>query len=361
MKKFLIFFYLISITVSLRLDLTDDYYIKVYIGKSKKEYKFLVDLTYSLSFIVKPYESNSKNETGTNIDIQNIYGNYTGKWIKDIFSFEEQNIEMEMKFVEVTKTYYNLLSNDVDGVFGLGAYLYNKPEDTTIFYNLKKADKFCLNNVTIYDKINKQIILCDNYQNNKKDEISFPLKYNDVILNNQGVINITKINVISNINEKEEEKEIYTNTLNEISFIGLIPTLIIPDKILNELGINGNENESSYEICVEDKEEFFYKKNNKKKNITFIDLKEFKQNFNKNYANNWYIGLGGDDIKRVYFDYDNKEIDIYLKSSTTYVIRIILYVLSVGFFLYVVYKVFTRKKDKTLKNDNEQELVNLDE
>jgi hypothetical protein len=362
MKKILIFFYLISITLSLRLDLTDDYYIKVYIGKSKKEYKLLVDLTYSLSYIVKPYTSQSKNETGTNIDIQNIYGNYTGKWIKDIFNFGDQNMEMEMRFVEVTKTYYNSLSNDVDGVLGLGAYIYNKPDDTSIFYNLKKADKFCLNNITIYDKINKRIMICDNYENNTKDDIYFPLRYNDVIINDNGVLNITRINVISNTKEKEKEKDVYTNKLTKKSFIGMIPTLIIPNEILNKLNLNGNKNESSYDIFIEDKNEIVYKnKNDKKSNISFIDMEKFEKYFDKNYVNNWYLGLNGDDIKRVYFDYDKREISICYKSYISYIIRIILFVLSLGFFLYAVFNVFMKKKEKNLKNDNGQEMMNLED
>ena len=74
----LIIFYLISISSSLKLDLIDDYIVKVYLGDSKVELKLLVDLTFSLTYILKPYKSNTKKSIAEEhiYNFNNFYGKY---------------------------------------------------------------------------------------------------------------------------------------------------------------------------------------------------------------------------------------------------------------------------------------------
>ena len=352
MKSIIIIFYLISISSSLKLDLIDDYIVKVYLGDSKVELKLLVDLTFSLTYILKPYKSNTKKSIAEEhiYNFNNFYGKYEGKWAIDTFHFKEENLTMEMKFIEVSTQEKNLLN--VDGVLGLGNYKYNKPEEANIFFNLRKIEKNCLNNMVIYDKINKKIILCEKDEITENYTIALPFIIKDVVVNNYGVLNITKIN----------EKQLENNNINKFSFIGLIPGFVIPKGIKKLLyGSNEEKEEDSYKLFIGDKEYIYQNNKYDLSNIDpYLDIDQFKSNFKEQYTNYWYLGLGDEDIKRIVIDYD--KMDIKLKFDKNYlklIIRIILLIIVIGFFLYAVFNVFTRKKEKDLINDDGQELMNL--
>lgn len=354
MKSILIIFYLISISSSLKLDLIDDYIVKVYLGDSKEELKLLVDLTYSFTYILKPYKSNTKKSIAEeyNYNFLNFYGNYNGEWVIDTFHFKEENLTMEMRFIEVNAQEKNLLN--VDGVLGLGNYKYNQPEKANIFFNLRKIEKNCLNNMLIYDKINKKIIICENDEITEDYTLSFPFRSKDVIANNYGVLNITKIN----------ETQLEKNNINKFSFIGLIPGFVIP-KGIKELiyGSNKEKEEDSYKIFIEDKEYIYQNREYDLSNIKpYLDIDQFKSIFKEQYINYWYLGLGNENIKRIVIDYDKMDIKLKI-DKINYIIlilRIILLFGSVAFFIYAIINVFIRKKEKDIINDDDgQELMNL--
>lgn len=364
MKSILIIFYLISISFCLKLNLIDNYFVKVYIGDSQTEFKLLVDLTYSFSYILKSYESNSKKEIGATISpISNIYGNYTGLWYRDIFHFKENNITIQMKFLEVINTSlkqrkYNFLN--VDGVLGLGLYDYLE-YDRTIFYSLKD----CSNNITIYDRINQQILLCEsNIITKKSKKISLPLDNKNIVINHQGVVDISKIIV------KEKELNLTTNT-----FIGLLPLFITSkdadDWIIEEnkksnSNINNKnlalDNKLSYKIFfVDNDNDLTYE--NKEKDIkyikSFLDLKEMLINFKNIYLENMYLGLDKNYIEKVVIDYNQKRVNIFTKCYIYLIIRVILFILTTGFFIYILISVLKKKKSISPINENEQELIDM--
>lgn len=338
MKYILIIFYLISISSCLELNLVDNYFVKVYIGDSQTEFKLLVDPTYSFSFILKPYESNSKKKVEIEpLIFSNMYGNYSGVWSLDTFFFKEENITIEMKFLDVYNKKSNLLK--ADGVLGLGLYEYLQ-FDRTFFYYLKN----CSNNITIYDKINKKILLCEPDESTKSNKISVPLRYNDIVLNFEGVVNITKFI----FNKKEFNFKKYT-------FIGLMPLLITSKDVNIELHDN-----LTYKIFIEGNK-FIYEYDEKEINQVknFLDIEEFVNNFQKNYLNNWYLGLDKKNVERVVIDYNKRGIDIFIKSYRYLIIRLILFMLILVFFIYALIDVLTKKKNKNTKNENEQELMDI--
>lgn len=357
MKFILILFYLISISSCLKLNLIDDYFVEVYIGENRKKYKLLVDLTLSYSYILKSYESKTKKTPSFNQRIfSNLYGNYSGKWIIDTFYFKEENLTIEMKFLDVYNKKKSLL--EADGVLGLGLYDYSVYGDS-IFYYLKN----CSNNITIYDKINKKISLCESDESTKNNKIPVPLRYNDIEINYQEIINITKII----INEEKKDLKKYT-------FIGLIPLLItskeVEDIILKEAkklnpnitqkNLAQNNRSVTYKIFIEGKE-FDYENdeniNSHMKNI--LDLEDFENNFHENYKNYWYLGLNKNNVERLVIDYNKRNLNIYIKCKIYLIIRIILFILTAGFFIYAVFDVLTKKKGKNIKNENEQELMDM--
>ena len=338
MKYILIIFYLISISSCLELNLVDNYFVKVYIGDSQTEFKLLVDPTYSFSFILKPYESYTKKTAEIEpLIFSNMYGNYSGVWSLDTFFFKEENFTIEMKFLDVYNKKSNLLK--ADGVLGLGLYEYLQ-FDRTIFYYLKN----CSNNITIYDKINKKILLCEQDESTKSNKISVPLRYNDIVFNFEGVVNITKFI----FNKKEFNFKKYT-------FIGLMPLLITSKDVNIELHDN-----LTYKIFIEGNK-FIYEYDEKEINQvkSFLDIEEFVNNFQKNYLNNWYLGLDKKNVERVVIDYNKRGIDIFIKSYRYLIIRLILFMLILGFFIYALIDVLTKKKNKNTKNENEQELMDI--
>ena len=77
------------------------------------------------------------------------------------------------------------------------------------------------------------------------------------------------------------------------------------------------------------------------------------------YINNWYLGLDKKNVERVVIDYNKRGIDIFIKSYRYLIIRLILFMLILGFFIYALIDVLTKKKNKNTKNENEQELMDI--
>lgn len=145
-----------------------------------------------------------------------IYGNFSGSWANDDFYFKEDNITINMKFLDIYYAKDKFVN--ADGVLGLGLYDYLK-FDRSIFKYLDN----CQNNVTIYDKINNQILLCENDESNK-DSIEISLKYKDLVFNDQGLISISKLKL------KNPNKDLKIDNYESLAFVGLIP-LLVPPKI----------------------------------------------------------------------------------------------------------------------------------
>ena len=363
MLSFIFLFNIISV-FCLKLDLIDDYFINVYIGDSHTKLKLLVDPTYQHTFILKPYDSRTRKSSYSNpLNFTNIYGNYSGKWTTDIFYFKEENITMEIQFLDIYDKKLNLLK--ADGVLGLGYYYYEN-----IFFNLNCSHE---NDLVIYDKKNKKISICEPDQSTKSNKNTFSFGYNPQYT--QGELTLSKINIESNNSEIN---------INKGSLVGLIPVLIptyketklIFENYLKDEEKKGIKTKSekkysndemdeiveklSLKLLFEDKE-YLYEYNDKK-NISqiesFLDLDEFEKNI-KNNINKWYIGLDNKDIERIEFNYDKQEINIFFISYKYLIIRITLFILPLGFFIYAILNVLKKKKENNPKSENEQELIDI--
>jgi hypothetical protein len=196
--------------------LVDDYFVNVYIGDSKTKYKLLIDPTYPFTYILKPYISKTKkNSELMPLLFSNFFGDYSGEWITDTFYFKEENLTIQMKFLDVYYKKSNTLI--ADGVLGLGSYIKH---DSSIFYYINQTSHDCFNKISTYDRKNKKIIICDSETSTKSNKFQINFSYNT--FNEPGLITITKLDLIFNNTEK---------FLNDEAYIGLIPLLISPNEI----------------------------------------------------------------------------------------------------------------------------------
>ena len=337
MKSLLFIFSLISFSYCLKLNLVDEYFVKVYVGDSKKELKLLVDPTYSFTYIFKQYESNSKKMEEEKPKVYStIYGNFSGSWANDDFYFKEDNITINMKFLDIHYTKDKFVN--ADGVLGLGLYDY-------LIFNrsiFKYLDN-CQNNMTIYDKINKQILLCENDES-YKDSMEISLRYKDLVINDQGLINITQLKL------KQANKDLKIDNYENFAFVGLIPLLVPPKNLKID------KDKFTYEIWLEGKE-LSYENADRKSFKKIFEVEEFQTNFQKNYENNWYLGLNQKNFEKVVFDFNNRRINIYLKGRGITILRIICLLLTTAFFIYAAIDVLVLSKKKDKKRKNEQELI----
>jgi len=337
MKSLLFIFSLISISYCLKLNLVDDYFVKVYVGDSKQELKLLVDPTYSFTYIFKQYESKTKKMEEEKPHIYStIYGNFSGSWANDTFYFKEDNTTINMKFLDIH--YTKDIFVNADGVLGLGLYDYLK-FDRSIFKHLDN----CQNNLTIYDKTNKQILLCESDESNK-DSMEISLKYKDLVFNDQGLISISKLKL------KQPDKDLKIDNYENLAFVGLVPLLVPPKNLKID------KDKFTYEIWLEDKG-ISYKNADRKSFKHLFEVEDFETNFEKNYENNWYIGLNQKNFERVVFDYNNRRINIYLKGRGITILRIICLLLTTAVFIYAVIDVLILSKKKDKKRKNEQDLL----
>lgn len=337
MKSLLLIFSLISISYCLKLNLVDDYFVKVYVGDSRKELKLLVDPTYSFTYIFKQYESKTKKMEEEKPHVYStIYGNFTGSWAIDTFYFKEDNTTIQMKYLDVHFIKDKFVN--ADGVLGLGLYDYLK-FDRSIFCYIDN----CQNNVTIYDKVNKQITICENEEDNKNN-MELSLNYKDLVFNDQGLIKITKLKL------KPNNKELNMDNYEKLAFVGLIPLLVPPKNLKID------KDKFSYEIWLEDKG-ISYENADRKSFKKNFDVEDFEKNFEENYENNWYIGLNQKSFEKVEFDYNNRRVNISLKGRGFSILRIICLLLTTAFFIYAVIEVLFLSKNKDKKRKNEQELI----
>ena len=356
-------FILFPVYFCLKLYLIDDYFVNVYVGNSKTTFKLLIDPTYPFTYIFKPYITKTKkNAEIMPLLFSNFYGNYSGEWAIDTFSFKEENTTIQMKFLDIYYKKTNILN--VDGVLGLGSYIKH---DANIYYNLNQANYNCFNKIATYDRKNKQIIICDNETSSKSNNFEINFSYNT--FNYPGLIPITKLNLISN------KKEIF---LNDEAYIGLIPLFIIPNEIKQWVEQSSFENPDSkeknneyqdnriipenlnYKIFFEDQEYIYSNDENRNTEEIkkFLNLYSFKNKI-LDMKNKWYFGLAQNNIEKIEFDFDKGKIKIFVNSYKYIIVRITLLIIVSIFFIYALTIVFHKKKDKNKNNETEQELMDM--
>lgn len=360
MLSFLLFLFLYSNFFCLKLDLIDDYFVNVFIGDSKTKFKLLIDPTYPFTYIFKSYKSKTKKNAELKpLLFSNLYGNYSGKWSIDTFYFKEENVTIEMKYLDIYYKKENILN--VDGVLGLGSYI---KQDTNIYYNINQTYQNCFNKISTYDKKNKKIIICDTSLSSKSNNILIDFSYNT--FNYPGLITITKLDLLMN------NKEI---GLNDEVFVGLIPLFISPNnaqKLIEDIyfeNVEKSKNITEVQIIIEklnykiyfDEQEYLYDYDeNKDLNIVnnFINLDEFENNIIK-LKNKWYFGFSQSNIERVEFDFNQGTIKVFVFTFKYMLIRMTLFIIVFGIFIYTFIIVFQKKKSKKLKSDKEQELMEM--
>ena len=359
MFPYFLFLFLLSNFLCLKLDIIDDYFVNVYIGSSKRQFKLLIDPTYPFTYIFKPYQSKTKmNAELKPLLFSNLYGNYSGKWSLDTFYFKEENLTIEMKYLDIYYIKENILN--IDGVLGLGSYI---KQDANIYYNINQTTNNCFNKISTYDRKNKKIIICDTDTSSKLNNFVIDFSYNT--FNYPGLITITKLDLLTN------NKEI---GLNDEVYVGLVPLFISPSNVQkwieelyfeNEKIINMTEaqiiiDKLNYKIYFDEQEYLYNYNENMDLNIIskYMNLEKFEDNI-VNLKNKWYFGFDQSNIERVEFNFNDGNIKVFVYSFKYILIRMTLFIIVFGIFIYAFIIVFQKRKGKNIKNETEQELIEM--
>ena len=359
MFPYFLFLFLLSNFLCLKLDIIDDYFVNVYIGSSRRQFKLLIDPTYPFTYIFKPYQSKTKmNAELKPLLFSNLYGNYSGKWSLDTFYFKEENLTIEMKYLDIYYIKENILN--IDGVLGLGSYI---KQDANIYYNINQTTNNCFNKISTYDRKNKKIIICDTDTSSKLNNFVIDFSYNT--FNYPGLITITKLDLLTN------NKEI---GLNDEVYVGLVPLFISPSNVQkwieelyfeNEKIINMTEaqiiiDKLNYKIYFDDQEYLYnYNENMDLNTISkYMNLEKFEDNI-VNLKNKWYFGFDQSNIERVEFNFNDGNIKVFVYSFKYILIRMTLFIIVFGIFIYAFIIVFQKRKGKNIKNETEQELLEM--
>ena len=271
-----------------------------------------------------------------------------------------------MKFLDIYYKKFNILN--ADGVLGLGSYIKH---DANIYYNINQTYHDCFNKISIYDRKNKEIIICDSESSTKSNKFNIDFSY--YIFSQPGLITITKLNLILNKKEKD---------LNDEAYIGLFPIIISPNEIdkwvedsffqseglTNKINKNNNNNTDTqiiteklyYSLHFDGKQYQYNYDENKNLNLInkFLDYDLFEDTIIQ-LKNKWYFGFDQKNIERVEFNFDNGKINVFVYSIKYLIIRISLFILVLGFFFYSFVNVFKKRKEKLPKNETEQELIDM--
>ena len=359
MFPYFLFLFLLSNFLCLKLDIIDDYFVNVYIGSSRRQFKLLIDPTYPFTYIFKPYQSKTKmNAELKPLLFSNLYGNYSGKWSLDTFYFKEENLTIEMKYLDIYYIKENILN--IDGVLGLGSYI---KQDANIYYNINQTTNNCFNKISTYDRKNKKIIICDTDASSKLNNFVIDFSYNT--FNYPGLITITKLDLLTN------NKEI---GLNDEVYVGLVPLFISPSNVQkwieelyfeNEKIINMTEaqiiiDKLNYKIYFDDQEYLYNYNENMDLSIIskYMNLERFEDNI-VNLKNKWYFGFDQSNIERVEFNFNDGNIKVFVYSFKYILIRMTLFIIVFGIFIYAFIIVFQKRKGKSIKNETEQELLEM--
>ena len=359
MFPYFLFLFLLSNFLCLKLDIIDDYFVNVYIGSSRRQFKLLIDPTYPFTYIFKPYQSKTKmNAELKPLIFSNLYGNYSGKWSLDTFYFKEENLTIEMKYLDIYYIKENILN--IDGVLGLGSYI---KQDANIYYNINQTTNNCFNKISTYDRKNKKIIICDTDTSSKLNNFVIDFSYNT--FNYPGLITITKLDLLTN------NKEI---GLNDEVYVGLVPLFISPSNVQkwieelyfeNEKIINMTEaqiiiDKLNYKIYFDEQEYLYnYNENMDLNTISkYMNLEKFEDNI-VNLKNKWYFGFDQSNIERVEFNFNDGNIKVFVYSFKYILIRMTLFIIVFGIFIYAFIIVFQKRKGKSIKNETEQELLEM--
>ena len=359
MFPYFLFLFLLSNFLCLKLDIIDDYFVNVYIGSSRRQFKLLIDPTYPFTYIFKPYQSKTKmNAELKPLIFSNLYGNYSGKWSLDTFYFKEENLTIEMKYLDIYYIKENILN--IDGVLGLGSYI---KQDANIYYNINQTTNNCFNKISTYDRKNKKIIICDTDTSSKLNNFVIDFSYNT--FNYPGLITITKLDLLTN------NKEI---GLNDEVYVGLVPLFISPSNVQkwieelyfeNEKIINMTEaqiiiDKLNYKIYFDDQEYLYNYNENMDLSIIskYMNLERFEDNI-VNLKNKWYFGFDQSNIERVEFNFNDGNIKVFVYSFKYILIRMTLFIIVFGIFIYAFIIVFQKRKGKSIKNETEQELLEM--
>ena len=359
MFPYFLFLFLLSNFLCLKLDIIDDYFVNVYIGSSRRQFKLLIDPTYPFTYIFKPYQSKTKmNAELKPLLFSNLYGNYSGKWSLDTFYFKEENLTIEMKYLDIYYIKENILN--IDGVLGLGSYI---KQDANIYYNINQTTNNCFNKISTYDRKNKKIIICDTDTSSKLNNFVIDFSYNT--FNYPGLITITKLDLLTN------NKEI---GLNDEVYVGIVPLFISPSNVQkwieelyfeNEKIINMTEaqiiiDKLNYKIYFDEQEYLYnYNENMDLNTISkYMNLEKFEDNI-VNLKNKWYFGFDQSNIERVEFNFNDGNIKVFVYSFKYILIRMTLFIIVFGIFIYAFIIVFQKRKGKSIKNETEQELLEM--
>ena len=171
-SKLLCIFTLISLSLSLKINIVDEDFIEVLVGNPPVPMKLLIDPVAPFSYMLKKFESSTLLPFDA-YKFSNSFGTFEGKWKSDFFYLTADKIfPLRIKFLMVEQTTSVL---DVDGVIGLG-YSEKIDDDCSVFEQLHKmTDVFKIDNLMSYDKNKKLLTIGELPKSDNYNPVKFPL------------------------------------------------------------------------------------------------------------------------------------------------------------------------------------------
>ena len=116
----------------------------------------------------------------------------------------------------------------------------------------------------------------------------------------------------------------------------------------------------NYKIYFDEQEYLYnYNENMDLNTISkYMNLEKFEDNI-VNLKNKWYFGFDQSNIERVEFNFNDGNIKVFVYSFKYILIRMTLFIIVFGIFIYAFIIVFQKRKGKNIKNETEQELLEM--
>ena len=145
-----IFISLILSITSLKLQIIDEDYVKIYVGNPPEERKFLIDPMAPYSYLLKDTKNSLSKRKFGNTVLNNVFGEFKGTWETDYFYLtEDKSFNLKLRYLNIYETNSVIKA---DGVLGLG---YSDMYEESNIYNVLKRMKHIIYGtraVMSYDK-----------------------------------------------------------------------------------------------------------------------------------------------------------------------------------------------------------------
>ena len=323
---------LLSLAFSLKLQIIEEDYVKIYVGNPPEEKKFLIDPMAPYSYLLKDTKNSLSKVKFGNAVLNNVFGEFKGTWETDYFYLtEDKSFNLKLRYLNIYETNSVIKA---DGVLGLG--FSDMYEDSNIYNVLKKMKHIIYGTraVMSYDKKNKVLTIGEFPGPQFTNPHKFKLQY-DVGSTYGSLVNLSRIG-LTFADERKNKNTSYIE-IGDNAMFGLIPVIIAPANRVDFLNKNylphiidpsSTVNENS------DKNKFFsdvFISKKTSKDLTtelLFDNIAYKYDYTrknkdrlkstikygdqpKNLMHHWYVGLDLIFVDRADFNYEEGYVKLY--------------------------------------------------